>query len=80
VKLSYHWSPPGAGDSGSHAGNRTLLRRPVAPGERVILERVEVQTPETPGPYLLDFELVNEFVAWFRDRGATVLSVPVTVD
>ena len=46
----------------------------------MILDRVEVRTPQDPGRYVLTFELVNELVSWFSDRGGAVLSVPVSVD
>jgi hypothetical protein len=80
VKLSYRWGPVGSASPVAHAENRTLLRRPIAPGERVILDRVEVRTPQVSGRYVLTLELVNELVSWFSDRGGAVLSVPVSVD
>jgi len=59
---------------------RLLLKRPVAPGQTVVLERFAVQTPDQPGDYVLVFDLVNEFVAWFSDRGADRLRIPVRVE
>jgi len=59
---------------------RLALRRPVAPGQTVTLERFEVAAPARPGRYRLVFDLVNEGVAWFSDRGASPCSIPVRVD
>ena len=65
---------------GRDAAPRLRLERPVAPGQAVTLERFEVQAPSAPGRYFLVFDLVNENVAWFSDRGAPPLPVPVRVE
>ena len=65
---------------GRDAARRLLLQRPVAPGQTVTLERFEVETPAQSGPYRLVFDLVNENVAWFSDRGAPRLTIPVRVE
>ena len=80
VKLAYSWTPDAPGAQWQHGTNRTLFRRPVAPGQAVLLDRLEVVAPDRPGRYLLTFELVHELVTWFVDRGGKVLTVPVTVD
>jgi len=65
---------------GRDGAPRLLLQRPVAPGQTVTLERFEVETPKESGRYLLVFDLVNENVAWFSDRGAPRLTIPVRVE
>jgi len=47
---------------------RLSLKRPVAPGQSVTLERFMIETPAEPGDYTLVFELVNENVAWFSNH------------
>jgi hypothetical protein len=46
----------------------------------VVLDRFEVRAPETPGRYLLVFDLVNEGQSWFSDKGADRLAIPVRIE
>jgi hypothetical protein len=39
-----------------------------------------VVAPAAPGDYALQFDLVQENVAWFEDRGAHRFLVPVRVE
>ena len=50
----------------------------VPPGQTATMT-VEVTAPTTPGSYLLQFDLVEELVVWFENKGAAKLMVPVTV-
>ncbi|MEO6456973.1 MAG: O-antigen ligase family protein [Chloroflexia bacterium] len=74
VNLSYHWKNSGEGeDSAFYAvfeGERTSLPHDVAPGESVIVEAI-VQAPPEPGDYLLEWDLVQERVAWFYEKTKT---------
>jgi hypothetical protein len=56
----------------------TPLPHHVAPGESVLLEAT-VQAPAETGEYILRLTLVQENVAWFDQRGAQPLNLPVTV-
>ena len=78
VRLNYTWGREGAPPEPS-GPNRTFLGRPVASGEIVCLDHVPIDVPAEPGRYTLSFDLINEMVARFSDRGAGVLSVPVRV-
>jgi hypothetical protein len=81
VHFARYFVPAGAPLSqGRDAAPRILLKRPVAPGQSVTLERFEVEAPAQPGDYVLVFDLVNEMVAWFSDRGSPRLEVPVRVE
>lgn len=81
VHCAHYFVPAGAPLSqGRDPARRLLLQRPVAPGQSVTLERFEVETPAQPGDYVLVFDLVNEMVAWFSDRGAPRLAIPVRVE
>ncbi len=78
VRFNYTWRLDGAAP-GPYEPNRTFFGRPVAPGEAVSLDHVLVDVPAKAGLYTLVFVLVNESVAWFPDRGAKALSIPVRV-
>jgi SAM-dependent methyltransferase len=59
-------------------GTRVLLTGRISPGSEV---RVTLQTavPSIPGDYLLEVDLVQEDVTWFRAKGSPTLTLPVTV-
>ncbi|MBN1484252.1 MAG: class I SAM-dependent methyltransferase [Chloroflexia bacterium] len=48
---------------------RTPLPHDVAPGEEVRLE-LHIPVSLEPGPYLLKYDMVVEYVAWFEQRGS----------
>lgn len=58
---------------------RGELRTPLAPDKTATMA-VAVVAPPTPGEYVLQLDLVEELVAWFEDRGAPKVRVPVTVN
>ena len=59
-------------------GPRTEIGKAVGPGETVELAAV-ARAPEQPGRYKLTFELVQEGVTWFTQRGSPYLDVFVEV-
>ena len=52
--------------------------RPIPPNETIELE-FEVPAPP-PGDYLLEFDLVSEYVCWFVDTGLSSVRVPLRVE
>lgn len=79
VRLSHSVVLAGKQVAGSqHIGERVDLLKPVAPGESATLA-LTIKVPDKPGDYILFFELLQELVVWFADRGADVLTVPVKV-
>jgi len=42
------------------------------PGAAVEIE-IALRAPESPGEYLLTFDMVSEHLAWFEDLGSEVL-------
>lgn len=40
---------------------------------------INITAPQRPGDYLLEFDLVEELVAWFSSHGAKKLTIPVKV-
>jgi hypothetical protein len=79
IRLSYRWQIEAGAAAPPHGAHRFDLGRPVAPGVEVELDNLEISAPGKPGRYRFTFELVNELVAWFSDRGAAVLSQSVDV-
>lgn len=59
-----------------HAG--AYLPSDIAPGESAVIEIV-LRAPETPGEYMLEFDMVSEHLAWFEDLGSKVLRRALSV-
>lgn len=77
VRLVYNWvSPDGKPLPGSNT--RGELTAPVKPGEDGKFA-MNVQAPKSAGSYQLQFDLVEELVAFFSAKGNEKLTVPVTV-
>lgn len=75
--VSYHLLD-GMGKTLRFDNPRTRLPRPVGPGEKVEVG-VMVKAPLEEGRYLLEFDLVREGIAWFKDLGSTTLLLPFLV-
>ncbi len=58
---------------------RTSLPRPVRPGEEIDLS-IRIKVPLDKGDYLVEFDLVREGLAWFKDSGSPTLVIPITVE
>lgn len=78
VRLSYRWLNETGDTPAQDYQDRVELPKPLGPGESVTLT-VPVSVPAKPGRYRLQFDLVQELVAWFEGRGADKLIVPLTV-
>jgi SAM-dependent methyltransferase len=57
---------------------RAFLPRTVGPGERFKVP-LRVQAPGEAGEYLLEIDLVQEFVCWFAEKGSNTARSPVKV-
>jgi hypothetical protein len=68
VYLSYHWIDEPTGVVKEFEGVRTALPSDLAPGATTTVT-AEVSAPARPGRYLLRWDLVQEQVTWFSDRG-----------
>lgn len=79
VRLAYRWWSPTSPLPTIDYSFRTDLEKPLAPGESATL-RVMLKAPPQPGDYRVQFDLVQELAAWFEDKGAARLSVPVRVE
>ena len=49
-------------------GNRTYFTHVIAPGERLDVV-ASLHTPEEQGEYILEWDLVQEWVSWFEEKG-----------
>jgi O-antigen ligase len=67
VHLSYHWRQEGKADYVIFDGVRSRLPRDVGPNESVTVQAV-VAAPPKPGTYVLEWDLVQEDVAWFFQK------------
>jgi len=75
VRLAYRWRHAAA--SGSYEA-RADLREPLAAGQAAAVW-IPVIAPAEPGDYRLQFDLVQENIAWFEDKGAQRLFLPARV-
>jgi tRNA (mo5U34)-methyltransferase len=57
---------------------RARLPRDLEPGETTGLE-FTLRAPETPGRYIVEFDMVAEHVTWFEDHGSGTLRCELTV-
>jgi ubiquinone/menaquinone biosynthesis C-methylase UbiE len=76
-RLGNHWLTP-LGDMKQINDTRTELTDDLDPGEEVTLS-LTVTAPTEPGDYLLELDMVQEHVAWFKDKGSTTCRIPVHV-
>lgn len=78
VRLAWRWRTSDEMTTGEGTTIRTDMTEPLGPGREATLA-IDVTAPKQPGQYRLQFDLVQEMVAFFEDRGAKVEIVPVTV-
>ena len=57
---------------------RATLPRTLKPGEDIDLE-LSIRGPASAGTYLLELDMVQEHVAWFKDRGSMARRIRVEV-
>jgi hypothetical protein len=67
VRISYHWLSA-EGDLYDYKGRRTGLPHTLRPGETTRLP-APVRSPQEPGDYILQWDMVVPNVAWFSEQG-----------
>ena len=77
VRLGYHWVSRGK-PAPPDTRVRGELSKPLPPGETATIE-LTLTAPDEPGEYQLQLDLVEELVAWFSEKGAQPLMLPVSV-
>jgi hypothetical protein len=78
VYLSYHWIQPATRRVLILDGARTRLPHDLPPGESTTVS-ARVEVPAMAGTLTLQWDLVQENVTWFGERGSAVIDVPVEV-
>lgn len=81
VRLGHRWWPASGQEpppSTGYSDSRADLGAPV-PSGGVADFRVALVAPKEPGTYKLEFDLVQEMVAWFRARGSRPLIIEIVV-
>lgn len=80
IRASYHLyrRVDGREELVSFDNTRTHLPRPLAPGERMTLP-LEIDPIAEPGDYLIEVDLLQEFVSWFAPHGFAGFRLPITV-
>lgn len=78
VRLSYRWLSEEEGQLTGYDRVRVDLPHSLGPGQTLTLP-VLVKVPIKAGKYKLQFDLVQELVAWFESKGADVLMGTVEV-
>jgi hypothetical protein len=77
IALGNHWL---SGDCEMliWSDGRTLLPSSLSPMGRVQLD-LELQAPSQPGDYLLEIDLVEEGITWFKEKRSRAAMLPVIV-
>jgi SAM-dependent methyltransferase len=75
--VANHWRRPD-GTMAIFDDARARLPRAIKPGESFEVP-LKVQAPGEPGEYLLEVDLVQEFVCWFAEKGSSTGRAAVTV-
>lgn len=78
LRLSYHWRHPGESDYLIRDGLRTDIEEPLEPGGAMVLE-ARVSIPQTPCCHILEWDAVEENVAWLSQRGVVPYTQRVQV-
>jgi len=78
INLAYHWL-----DVGDRVvildGVRASLPHDINPDEEVILDAL-VATPNEAGEYILEWDMVQEGVSWFKDKGGKTTRIPIKIE
>jgi hypothetical protein len=78
VNLAYHWL-----DMGDKVvvldGLRTSLPHDINPDEEVMLN-VLVAAPNNTGEYILELDMVQDGVSWFKDKGGKTTRIPMKIE
>ena len=61
-----------------HDDGRTGLPWDIGPGEEADV-LLGINVPNTPGRYLLELDMAQEYVSWFRQKGSETFVLPIEV-
>ncbi len=77
IHLAYHWLKK-TGEVVIHDGIRSPIPHNLNPGDKVEIS-AKVNAPNAVGEYILEFDMVQEQVAWFGSMGTETLRLAVVV-
>lgn len=75
IRLGNHWLDVN-GHLITRDDGRAVLPRDLEPNQEIGVS-LTIRTPSEPGSYILELDMVQEAVAWFKDRGSSPTRVPV---
>lgn len=78
IHLAYHWFDK-KGKALIFDGERTRLPDDLKPEEEVSL-KARVISPAQAGEYRLEFDMVQEAVAWFKEKGSKTTSIDIKIE
>lgn len=78
VQLGNHWLTP-EGDTVKWDDSREPLLHDLAPQSEIALG-LTVTAPAQPGAYILELDMVQEAVAWFKQKSSSAAAIPVDVE
>ena len=78
ITLRNRWLNAGSGEVITEQDGGVVLSRNLLPGEEVDLP-ITVTAPAQPGNYILDFDMVQEQVSWFHQKGSQTLRFNIRV-
>jgi len=73
------WLDAETGATVNNLDGRATITHDLAPGEELTLP-LTITAPAEPGEYVIEIDLVQEGVAWFKEKGSTPLHIKVTVE
>jgi len=80
IYLSYHWKDFNSKEWVVFDGKRSIIPQDgVNVGDEVVFD-LTIVSPSKPGEYILQIDLVQENVTWFRDKGVPPLEKFVSID
>lgn len=78
IRLGYHWMNNKENRLNIFDGKRTNLKNYVLPGESIELDAT-IESPEQPGVYTLQYDLLKENIFWFSNMNIPMLERRVIV-
>jgi hypothetical protein len=60
-------------------GLRTSLPHDIRPDAEVILDTL-VAAPDKTGEYILELDMVQDGVSWFKDKGGKTTRIPMKIE
>lgn len=77
LSLGNHWLT-GNGQVVNYDDGRTVFQKELRPTESADFT-IRITAPRKGGNYVLEFDLVQEGIAWFKTKGSPTLQVPIVV-